>query len=60
MFKVFTRDGIEKDGRAESIEESQLLEIQKDLDDELKILEQAALSRLEAILVGKRLLLAKV
>ena len=57
---MFTRDGIEKDGRAESIEESQLLEIQKDLDDELKILEQAALSRLEAILVGKRLLLAKV
>ena len=51
---VFTRDGIEKDGRAESIEESQLLEIQKDLDDELKILEQAALSRLEAILVGKK------
>ena len=51
---VFTRDGIEKDGRAESIEESQLLEIQKDLDDELKILEQAALSRLEALLVGKK------
>jgi DNA-directed RNA polymerase subunit beta len=51
---VFTRDGIEKDGRAESIEESQLAEIQKDIDDELKILEQAALSRLESILVGKK------
>ncbi|MFL2706605.1 MAG: DNA-directed RNA polymerase subunit beta [Gammaproteobacteria bacterium] len=51
---VFTRDGIEKDGRAESIEESQLAEIQKDIDDELKILEQAALSRLEAIVVGKK------
>jgi DNA-directed RNA polymerase subunit beta len=51
---VFTRDGIEKDGRAESIEESQLAEIQKDIDDELKILEQAALSRLQSILVGKK------
>jgi len=51
---VFTRDGIEKDGRAESIEESQLAEIQKDIDDELKILEQAAISRLESILVGKK------
>ncbi len=51
---VFTRDGIEKDGRAESIEESQLAEIQKDIDDELKILEQAALARLQSILVGKK------
>ena len=51
---VFTRDGIEKDGRAESIEASQLSEIQKDIKDELKILEQAALSRLENLLVGKQ------
>ena len=51
---VFTRDGIEKDGRAESIEASQLTEIQKDIKDELKILEQAALSRLENLLVGKK------
>ena len=51
---VFTRDGIEKDGRAESIEESQLAEIQKDIDDELKILEQAAYSRLETLIVGKK------
>ena len=51
---VFTRDGIEKDGRAESIEESQLAKIQKDIDDELKILEQAAYSRLENLIVGKK------
>ena len=51
---VFTRDGIEKDGRAESIEESQLAEIQKDIDDELKILEQAAYSRLETLIIGKK------
>ena len=51
---VFTRDGIEKDGRAISIEESQLEDIQKDINDELKILEEAAYSRLENLLVGKK------
>tara|TARA_Y100001970_G_scaffold217840_1_gene266940 strand:+ start:390 stop:4454 length:4065 start_codon:yes stop_codon:yes gene_type:complete len=56
---VFTRDGIEKDGRAESIEESELAEIQKDIDDELKILEQAAFSRLHNLLVGKKVVSGK-
>ena len=51
---VFTRDGIEKDGRAQDIEKSQLAYIQKDIDDELKILEDAAYSRLENIIVGKK------
>ncbi len=51
---VFTRDGIEKDGRAQDIEKSQLAYIQKDIDDELKILEEAAYSRLENIIVGKK------
>ena len=56
---VFTRDGIEKDGRAEAIEETQLAEIQKDIDDELKILEQAAYSRLKNIVVGKKVVSGK-
>ena len=56
---VFTRDGIEKDGRAVSIEETQLAEIQKDIDDELKILEEAAYSRLENLLLGKKVVSGK-
>ncbi len=56
---VFTRDGIEKDGRAKSIEESELAEIQKDIDDELKILEEAAFSRLHNLLVGKKVVSGK-
>ena len=56
---VFTRDGLEKDGRAEAIEESQLEEIKKDIQDELKILEQSALSRLESILIGKKVVSGK-
>ena len=56
---VFTRDGIEKDGRAQDIEKSQLAYIQKDIDDELKILEDAAYSRLENIIVGKKVVSGK-
>ena len=56
---VFTRDGIEKDGRAQDIEKSQLAYIQKDIDDELKILEEAAYSRLENIIVGKKVVSGK-
>ncbi|MDP6182137.1 MAG: DNA-directed RNA polymerase subunit beta, partial [SAR86 cluster bacterium] len=56
---VFTRDGIEKDGRAVSIEESQLVDIQKDIDDELKILEETAYSRLENLLLGKKVVSGK-
>ncbi len=56
---VFTRDGLEKDGRAQDIEKSQLAYIQKDIDDELKILEDAAYSRLENIIVGKKVVSGK-
>ena len=56
---VFTRDGIEKDGRTQDIEKSQLAYIQKDIDDELKILEEAAFSRLENILIGKKVVSGK-
>jgi len=56
---VFTREGLEKDGRALDIEESQLKEIKKDIDEELSIIEGATFSRLENILVGKRVASAK-
>ena len=51
---VFTREGLEKDERAKMIEKSQLSEVKKDIDDELKILEEAAFSRLSNLLVGKK------
>jgi DNA-directed RNA polymerase subunit beta len=51
--QVFTRDGLEKDQRAVEIEESQLAEVRKDIDDEYRIVEEATFERLEAALVGK-------
>ena len=56
---VFTRDGLEKDGRALDIEESELKEIKKDIDEELSIIEGATFSRLENIIIGKKVASSK-
>jgi DNA-directed RNA polymerase subunit beta len=52
--QVFTRDGVEKDERAKDIEQAQLTQIRKDLDDEMRIIEAATFERLQRALVGKK------
>ena len=51
--QVFTREGIEKDARAKSIEEMDMARIKKDLDDQYRIVENDAFDRLEKLLTGK-------
>jgi len=51
--RVFTRDGVEKDIRALSIEKSELESVRKDLDDTLRILEEDIYERVERMLTGK-------
>jgi DNA-directed RNA polymerase subunit beta len=51
--RVFTRDGVEKDGRALSIERQELEAVRKDLDDQQRILEDDIYQRIEKALVGK-------
>jgi DNA-directed RNA polymerase subunit beta len=51
--RVFTRDGVEKDTRALSIERSELESVRKDLDDTLRILEEDIYQRVERMLTGK-------
>jgi DNA-directed RNA polymerase subunit beta len=51
--RVFTRDGVEKDGRALSIEKQELESVRKDLDDQQRILEDDIYQRVAASLVGK-------
>ena len=51
--RVFTRDGVEKDARALSIEKSELESVRKDLDDTLRILEEDIYERIERMLLGK-------
>ncbi len=51
--QVFTRDGVDKDARAVSIEKEQLRQVRKDLDDQLRIVEGAIYQRLHNMLSGK-------
>ena len=51
--RVFTRDGVEKDARALSIEKSELERVRKDLADQQRILEDDLYQRVAAMLVGK-------
>ncbi|MBV2097221.1 MAG: DNA-directed RNA polymerase subunit beta, partial [Candidatus Thiodiazotropha sp. (ex Codakia orbicularis)] len=51
--QVFTRDGVEKDARALQIEQVELDRVRKDLDDQLRIMEEDTFQRVEKMLVGK-------
>jgi DNA-directed RNA polymerase subunit beta len=51
--QVFTRDGVEKDQRALQIEEEQLEHVRKDLNDQLRIMEDDIYQRVEKLLQGK-------
>merc|ERR1712000_366946 len=50
--QVFTRDGVEKDARALEIEQMQLDEVRKDLNEEMRIVKGATFERLQRNLVG--------
>ena len=51
--RVFTRDGVDKDSRALSIEKAELEKVRKDLNDQSRILEEDIFQRVERMLVGK-------
>ena len=51
--QVFIRDGVEKDKRAQQIEEIELERVRKDLADQLRIMEKDTFQRIEKMLVGK-------
>ena len=51
--QVFTRDGVEKDTRAQQIEEMELAKVKKDLHDQFRILQADTYNRLERLLIGK-------
>ena len=51
--RVFTRDGVEKDARALSIEDDEVKAERKDLNDQLRIFEDDIFERLRTMLLGK-------
>jgi DNA-directed RNA polymerase subunit beta len=51
--RVFTRDGVEKDSRALSIEKLEIERVRKDFGDQQRILEDDMFQRVRGMLVGK-------
>src|SRR6201991_3378376 len=51
--RVFTRDGVEKDNRALSIERAEIERVKKDLSDQQRILEDDLFQRVRTVLLGK-------
>ena len=51
--RVFTRDGVDKDARALQVEREELKQVRKDLDDELRIVEDDMFSRIERLILGQ-------
>jgi DNA-directed RNA polymerase subunit beta len=51
--KIFSRKGQEKDERAKTIEGHQIMKLEKNLSDEIRILTDERLKRLEGLLGGK-------
>ena len=51
--RVFTRDGVSKDKRALQIEEAEIDQVRKDLNDQLRIYEADIYSRVERLITGQ-------
>ena len=51
--KVFCRKGVEKDERAQRIEDFEIAQILKDQEDEINVIRKSSQQKLEAYLVGK-------
>ncbi len=52
--QVFTREGIERDKRAQQITDDELDRYKKDLADQMRIVEEDAFERIERMLTGKK------
>jgi len=52
--QVFTREGVEKDGRAKAIEEAQIERFRKDCMDRRRIMEMALADRARRLVEGKK------
>ncbi|HKQ97515.1 MAG TPA: DNA-directed RNA polymerase subunit beta [Candidatus Polarisedimenticolia bacterium] len=53
--KIFCRKGVEKDGRALQIEQEQITRMEKNLNDEIRILKEENRNRITEILLDKKL-----
>ncbi len=52
--KVFSRRGVDKDDRSRSIEGDEILQLEKDRDDEIKIIGETARSEINSLISGRQ------
>jgi len=52
--QIFTREGVERDERSQAIEKEQITAIRKDIQEEYRIVENAAYVRLREFLLGEK------
>ena len=52
--KIFSRKGVSKDERAQQIEKQEIERLEKDLDDEIRILQEENSKRMIELLAGKK------
>ncbi len=52
--KVFSRRGVQKDDRTQSIEDEEISQLEKDRDDEIKIIEEMARNEIGSLIAGKQ------
>ena len=53
--KVFARRGTEKDERTKAIEHAEIVQMERDRDDELKIVEELTRDKIEQMAIGQKL-----
>lgn len=51
--RVFSRKGVSKDERSKSIEETEIVRLRKDQEDEIRIIEESTMRQLKHLLVGQ-------
>jgi DNA-directed RNA polymerase subunit beta len=51
--RVFSRKGVAKDERSQSIEEEEIFRLQKDCDEEIRIIRESTGNKLKELLIGK-------
>ncbi len=54
--RIFSRRGTEKDERAKSIEEDDILRLQRDLEEEVRIVKEEKYRKIRELLVGRKVL----
>ena len=54
--RIFSRKGTEKDERAKSIEEDDILRLQRDLEEEVRIIKEEKFRKIKELIVGSKVL----